>query len=196
MKPLTIVAAIGMIFNGDTAWLFMRGQHDLNICSAFLHMAADAEVSAGVILVGLIILITGWLWIDPVVSLLVNAVIIWSTWGLLTEGVAMTLNAIPSDIEPEDVCAFLRAQQGVADVHDLHIWPMSPTETAEAKAALSFVCSTESTCHSTLYVPASSGLSGTSSSEYALESENGPCRTRWAILSSGNRYEVATKSSN
>jgi cobalt-zinc-cadmium efflux system protein len=101
-ETVMIVAAVAMIFNGITAWLFMRGQHDLNIRGAFLHMAADAGVSAGVIVAGLIILITGWLWIDPVVSLLVNAVIIWGTWGLLTESVAMTLNATPSDIEAED----------------------------------------------------------------------------------------------
>jgi len=125
-----IVATIAMIFNGITAWLFMRGQHDLNIRGAFLHMAADAGVSAGVIVGGLIILTTGWLWIDPVVSLLVNTVIVWGTWGLLTESVAMTLNATPSEINAQDVCDFLSKQQGVTDVHDLHIWPMSTTETA------------------------------------------------------------------
>ena len=125
-----IVAAVGMIFNGITAWLFMHGRRDLNIRGAFLHMAADAAVSAGVIVAGLLILITGWLWIDPVVSLLVNAVIVWGTWGLLTESVAMALNATPSDIEAEEVRAFLRAQHGVTDLHDLHVWPMSTTERA------------------------------------------------------------------
>jgi cobalt-zinc-cadmium efflux system protein len=129
-ETVMIVAAVGMIFNGITAWLFVRGHHDLNIRGAYLHMAADAGVSAGVILAGLIILITGWLWVDPVVSLIVNAVIVWGTWGLLTESVAMTLNATPSGVKAADVCDFLKAQQGVADVHDMHIWPMSTTETA------------------------------------------------------------------
>ncbi len=129
-ETVMIVAAVAMIFNGITAWLFMRGHHDLNIRGAFLHMAADTGVSAGVIVAGLIILLTGWLWVDPVVSLLVNAVIVWGTWGLLTESVAMTLNATPSTIEAENVCDFLKRQHGVGDVHDLHIWPMSTTETA------------------------------------------------------------------
>jgi cobalt-zinc-cadmium efflux system protein len=129
-ETVMIVAAVAMVLNGVTAWMFMRGQHDLNIRGAFLHMAADAGVSAGVIVAGLLIVLTGWLWVDPVVSLLVNAVIVWGTWGLLTESVAMTLNATPSELEARDVCAFLKDQPGVADVHDLHIWNMSTTETA------------------------------------------------------------------
>jgi cobalt-zinc-cadmium efflux system protein len=119
-----------MVLNGVTAWMFMHGRHDLNIRGAFLHMAADAAVSAGVIVAGLIILLTDWLWVDPLVSLIVNAVIVWGTWGLLTESVAMTLNATPSEIDAHDVCAFLQSQPGVQNVHDLHIWPMSTTETA------------------------------------------------------------------
>jgi cobalt-zinc-cadmium efflux system protein len=129
-ERVMIVAAVATVLNGVTAWMFMRGQHDLNIRGAFLHMAADAGVSAGVIVAGLLIVLTGWLWVDPVVSLLVNAVIVWGTWGLLTESVAMTLNATPSELEARDVCAFLKDQPGVADVHDLHIWNMSTTETA------------------------------------------------------------------
>jgi cobalt-zinc-cadmium efflux system protein len=129
-QTMMIVAAIAMVLNGVTAWMFMHGRHDLNIRGAFLHMAADAAVSAGVIVAGLIILLTDWLWVDPLVSLIVNAVIVWGTWGLLTESVAMTLNATPSEIDAHDVCAFLQSQPGVQNVHDLHIWPMSTTETA------------------------------------------------------------------
>jgi cobalt-zinc-cadmium efflux system protein len=129
-ETVMIVAAVAMVLNGVTAWMFMRGHHDPNIRGAFLHMAADAGVSAGVVVAGLLILLTGWLWVDSVVSLVVNAVIVWGTWGLLTESVAMTLNATPSEINAPDVCSFLQHQPGVADVHDLHIWPMSTTETA------------------------------------------------------------------
>jgi cobalt-zinc-cadmium efflux system protein len=129
-ETVMIVAAVAMVLNGITAWMFMHGRHDLNIRGAFLHMAADAAVSGGVVVGGLIILLTDWLWIDPVVSLIVNGVIVWGTWGLLTESVAMTLNATPSEIDAPDVCAFLESQPGVVDVHDLHIWPMSTTETA------------------------------------------------------------------
>jgi cobalt-zinc-cadmium efflux system protein len=129
-QTVMIVAAMAMVLNGITAWMFMGGGRDLNIRGAFLHMAADAAVSAGVIVAGVIIVLIGWLWVDPIVSLLVNAVIVWGTWGLLTESVAMTLNATPSEIDAHDVCDFLKGQPGVADVHDLHIWPMSTTETA------------------------------------------------------------------
>jgi cobalt-zinc-cadmium efflux system protein len=130
-KTVMTVAAIGIVLNGFTAWLFAAGRKgDLNIRGAFLHMAADAAVSAGVVLAGLLILLTGWLWLDPVVSLVINAVVIWGTWSLLTESLAMSLNAAPSAINPSIVRAFLARQPGVADVHDLHIWPMSTTEIA------------------------------------------------------------------
>jgi cobalt-zinc-cadmium efflux system protein len=125
-----LVAAIALALNGVTAWLFMRGHRDLNIRGAFLHMASDAAVSAGVVVGGLLIALTGWLWVDPIVSLGVNAVIVWGTWSLLTESVAMTLNATPAEIDAPDVRSFLQAQPGVSTVHDLHIWPMSTTETA------------------------------------------------------------------
>ena len=95
-KTVMTVAAIGIVLNGFTAWLFAAGRKgDLNIRGAFLHMAADAAVSAGVVLAGLLILLTGWLWLDPVVSLVINAVVIWGTWSLLTESLAMSLNAAP-----------------------------------------------------------------------------------------------------
>ena len=130
-KTVMAVAAIGIAINGFTAYLFASGRKgDLNIRGAYLHMAADAAVSAGVVVAGLVILWTGWLWLDPVVSLVIVAVIVWGTWGLLRDSLAMSLGAVPREIEPGAVLGFLKDQPGVADVHDLHIWPMSTTETA------------------------------------------------------------------
>jgi cobalt-zinc-cadmium efflux system protein len=130
-KTVMIVAGIGILINGLTAWLFASGRKgDLNIRGAYLHMAADAAVSAGVVVAGFVILWTGWHWLDGAVSLVIVAVIVWATWGLLRDSVAMSLSAVPSGIEPAKVLGFLRARSGVADVHDLQIWPMSTTETA------------------------------------------------------------------
>jgi cobalt-zinc-cadmium efflux system protein len=130
-KTVMLVATIGIVINGFTAFLFASGRKgDLNIRGAYLHMAADAAVSVGVLVAGLMILWTGWLWLDPVVSLVIVAVIVWGTWGLLRDSLAMSLGAVPREIEPGSVLSFLKAQAGVADVHDLHIWPMSTTETA------------------------------------------------------------------
>ncbi|HEY6916874.1 MAG TPA: cation diffusion facilitator family transporter [Allosphingosinicella sp.] len=129
-RTMMIVAAIGVVINLGTALLFARGRKgDINIRGAYLHMAADAGVSAGVVLAGLAILLTGARWIDPVVSLVVAGFIFWSSWGLLKEAVAMSLGAVPSDIDPEAVEETLGKLAGVAAVHDLHIWPMSTTET-------------------------------------------------------------------
>lgn len=126
-----IVAALGIVVNGFCAWLFAAGREgDLNVRGAFLHMAADAFVSAGVVVAGLVILLTGWLWLDPAVSLAVNAVIVWGTWGLLSDFVKMSMDAVPSHIEPTQVRAFLLQQPDVVSVHDLHIWSMSTTEVA------------------------------------------------------------------
>jgi cobalt-zinc-cadmium efflux system protein len=126
-----VVAAIGIVINGVTAWLFASGRDgDLNIRGAYLHMAADAAVSAGVVAAGLLIMLTGWLWIDPLTSLLIVAVIVWGTWGLLFESTAMSMGAVPSAIDPTAVRGYLVALPGVASIHDLHIWPMSTTETA------------------------------------------------------------------
>ena len=125
------VAAAGIVVNGVTALLFMRGRrHDLNIRAAFLHMAADAAVSAGVVVAGLLVLRTGAAWIDPVTGLVIVAVIAWSTWGLLRDSVKMALLGVPAGIDEARVRAFLAARPGVSAVHDLHIWPMSTTETA------------------------------------------------------------------
>ena len=125
------VAAAGIVVNGATALLFMRGRKtDLNIRGAFLHMAADAAVSAGVVVAGLLVLWTGKAWIDPVTGLLIVAVIAWGTWGLLKDALKMALLGVPDGIDEAKVRAFLSARPGVSAVHDLHIWPMSTTETA------------------------------------------------------------------
>ena len=126
-----IVAAIGILVNGVTAWLFASGRKgDINIRGAFLHMAADAAVSAGVVVAGFVILRTGWAWLDPAVSLVIVAVIAIGTWGLLRDSVNMSLQATPPGIDTKDVNAFLLSQPGVTATHDLHVWPMSTTETA------------------------------------------------------------------
>jgi cobalt-zinc-cadmium efflux system protein len=126
-----IVAAIGIVVNLSTALLFAGGRNgDINIRGAYLHMAADAAVSAGVVIGGALILFTSAAWIDPVISLIIVAVILWSTWGLFTESLTMVLQAVPASIDPEAVERTLTALPGVARVHDLHIWPMSTTEAA------------------------------------------------------------------
>jgi cobalt-zinc-cadmium efflux system protein len=130
-KTVMIVAAIGILINGITAWLFASGsKDDLNIRGAYLHMASDAAVSACVVLAGLIILHTGWLLLDPVVSLVIVGVIVWGTWSLLRESLAMSLRAVPTGIDPVAVRKLLERQPGVSAVHDLHIWPMSTTDIA------------------------------------------------------------------
>jgi len=126
-----VVAGVGILVNAGTALLFASGRKgDLNIRSAFLHMAADALVSAGVVAAGLLILLTGQGWIDPAVSLVIVLVIIWSTWGLLRDSVRMLLDAVPDHIDLEEVRAELLSRPGVAAVHDLHIWSMSTSEIA------------------------------------------------------------------
>jgi cobalt-zinc-cadmium efflux system protein len=126
-----VVAAAGLVVNGATALLFMRGRKgDLNIRGAFLHMTADAAISAGVVVAGYAMLRTGLLWIDPVVSLAIVFVIAVGTWGLLWESVNLALHAAPIGVDPLEIERFLRARDGVEDIHDLHIWPMSTTETA------------------------------------------------------------------
>jgi cobalt-zinc-cadmium efflux system protein len=130
-KTVIIVAAIGIVINGATALLFSgERQGDLNIRGAFLHMAADAAVSAGVVVAGLIIICTGWHWIDPITSLLINAVIVYGTWGLLRQSIAMALDLVPANVDPMAVRNYLEALNGVTAVHDLHIWPLSTTRIA------------------------------------------------------------------
>ena len=130
-QTILIVAAVGIVINGMTALLFWNGRkHDLNIMGAFLHMAADAAVSAGVVIAGLIIIFTGWHWIDPIASLLINGVIIWGTWGLLRHSLAMALDMVPANVDPIQVRNYLQTLNGVTAVHDLHIWPLSTTRIA------------------------------------------------------------------
>jgi cobalt-zinc-cadmium efflux system protein len=128
---IALVSLVGIVVNGGTALLFLSGsKSDINVRSAFLHMAADAVTSLGVVLAGLIIVFTHWYLLDPIVSLVLAAVIFWGTWNLLHEAVEMSLDAVPSDINPESVKSFLQTWPGVQSVHDLHIWPLSTTEAA------------------------------------------------------------------
>jgi cobalt-zinc-cadmium efflux system protein len=128
---VSVVAAVGIAINLGTALAFMRGrEHDLNIRGAFLHMLGDAAASAGVVVAGLLIAATGLLWIDPAVSLLLAALIMWSTWGLAKDSVNLALDAVPAGIDPIEVGAMLRGLEGVVEVHDLHIWGMSTTDVA------------------------------------------------------------------
>lgn len=125
------VAAVGIAVNAITALLFMSGRKgDLNIKGAFIHMAADAGVSLGVVLAGFAIIYTGWLWLDPVVSLAISAVILIGTWGLLRDSVNLALDAVPEGVDLNSVREHLASLPTCVDVHDLHIWGMSTTETA------------------------------------------------------------------
>ena len=125
-----VVAAIGTAINAATAWLFLRGRHDdLNIRGAFLHMAADAGVSLGVVVSGVVILTTGWLLIDPILSLVIVVVVLYSTWDLLKESLSLIIDTVPRHIDPTAVEHYLRELPGVDDVHDLHIWAVSTTDT-------------------------------------------------------------------
>ncbi len=130
-NTVMIVAGIGIVVNTITALLFMKGhKEDLNIKGAFLHMAADASVSLGVLIGGLLIKLTGFYWIDPVLSFVIVLVIIWGTWKLFIDSIDLALDAVPKDINLEEVRKFLTGMKGVAEVHDLHIWAMSTTQTA------------------------------------------------------------------
>lgn len=125
------VATVGIVINTVTALMFLSGRkRDLNIRGAFLHMTADAAVSLGVVLAGVAIIATGWLWFDPVVSLIIVVVVVVGTWQLLQDSVNLALDAVPEGIEPLAVRTYLTELPGVAQVHDLHIWAMSTTETA------------------------------------------------------------------
>ncbi|MCJ7556350.1 MAG: cation diffusion facilitator family transporter [Gammaproteobacteria bacterium] len=125
------VAFVGMLVNGLTALLFARDRHrDLNIRGAFLHMAADAVVSMGVVVTGFLLLYTGWLWLDPAISLAIILVVLVSGWGLFRESLNLAVDAVPAHIDAAQVRDYLGKLQGVVQVHDLHIWAMSTTETA------------------------------------------------------------------
>ena len=125
------VAGIGVVINSVTAWFVVSGKdHDLNIRGAYLHMAADALVSLGVVVSGFVIWKFGLKWFDPMSSLLIALVIFWSTWGLLRDSLNLAIDAVPRGLDPTEVRDWLAAQPGVEGMHDLHIWPMSTTETA------------------------------------------------------------------
>ncbi len=128
---IMVVASIGVVINTVTALLFVSGKdHDLNIRGAFLHMAADAAVSLGVVIAGAVILAYGFAWIDPVISLVIAAVILLSTWGLLRDSLNLAVDAVPRSVDPAAVREFLTGLPGVRAIHDLHIWAMSTTDTA------------------------------------------------------------------
>ena len=125
------VAAAGVVINGATALLFMSGRkNDLNVRAAFTHMLADALVTVGVIVAALLIMATGWLWLDPVVSLLIGVVILVGTWRLLRESVDLAMDAVPAGIDPAAVRDWLGTLPGVSEVHDLHVWALGTTDTA------------------------------------------------------------------
>jgi len=130
-QTIMIVAGIGVVINSVTAWFFVSGKDDdLNIRGAYLHMAADALVSLGVVVSGFVIWKFGLNWFDPLSSLIIAAVIFWSTWGLLRDSMNLAIDAVPRDLDPQKVRSWLLAQPGVEGMHDLHIWPMSTTNTA------------------------------------------------------------------
>jgi cobalt-zinc-cadmium efflux system protein len=130
-KTVMLVASVGIVVNGITAYMFMKGRDkDLNVKSVFLHMLTDTFVSAGVVVSGILIYYLNLNWIDPVISLAIVLVILYSTWGLLKETIQLTMDAVPSNIEYERVQEYLQGIKGVKSVHDLHIWGLSTSHTA------------------------------------------------------------------
>jgi cobalt-zinc-cadmium efflux system protein len=130
-NTVMVVAAAGIVINLGTALLFLRGRHDdLNVRSAFQHMAGDAAIAFGVVVAGLVMRATGWVWLDPLVSLVIGLLIVAGTLGLLREAVNLSMDAVPESIDPASVEAYLAALPGVNAVHDLHIWAMSTTDIA------------------------------------------------------------------
>lgn len=128
---VSVVAGIGILVNGFSAWLFMAGsKDDINIRGAYLHLAADAAISLGVLVAGVIVRYSGWNWVDPAVSMVIVAIIVYSTWSLLRQSLRLMLAAVPDNVDHAGIEQFLRARPGVTEVHDLHIWAMSTTETA------------------------------------------------------------------
>jgi cobalt-zinc-cadmium efflux system protein len=130
-KTVIWVAFLGIIINGATAWFFLAGsKKDLNIRGAFLHMISDALISLGVVISGIIMMKTGWVLIDPIMSILIAAAILFSTWSLLKDSIKLALHAVPKEIDSNQVRKFLKNLEGVEKIQDLHIWAMSTSETA------------------------------------------------------------------
>ena len=125
------IAGVGVGVNGVSAWLFHEaGEHDANVRGAFLHLVADAAVSAGVVVAGAVVWRTGWTWVDPAASLIVSGVVLFGTWGLLRDALHLAMDGVPRNIDLEKVRTFLAAMPDVESVHDLHVWSMSTTEVA------------------------------------------------------------------
>jgi cobalt-zinc-cadmium efflux system protein len=130
-KTVAYIATAGIVINTITALLFMREKDkDLNMRGAYLHMASDALVSLGVVVGGIIMLYTHWFWIDAAISLAIAIVIVYGTWGLLRESLRLSLNGVPTEIDLQKVYAFFKSMEGIAEVHDLHVWALSTTENA------------------------------------------------------------------
>lgn len=128
---VVLVSAVGILINGFSAFLFTRGSKiDLNIRGAYLHLITDAAISFGVMIAGIGIMFTGWYWLDPIVCLIIVLIILIGAWGLLRESLHLALNAVPAGIDGVSVEKYLRSCSGVTDIHDLHIWGMSTTESA------------------------------------------------------------------
>jgi cobalt-zinc-cadmium efflux system protein len=128
---VAIIAGIGIVINSVTALMFLKDKdNDLNSKGAYMHMASDALISLGVVIAGIVILYTGWFWLDSIVSLILVIVVVFGTWGLLKESLKLTLNGVPRDVNLFEVKKYLSGLKGVTNVHDLHIWAISTTETS------------------------------------------------------------------
>lgn len=179
-KTVIWVASVGIIINAATALMFMSGRRsDLNIRGAFVHMASDAVISLGVALAGVVLLYTGWLWLDPVVSFVIVALIVYGTWELLRDSINLALDAVPEGIDVEGINEYLKSLPACVEVHDLHIWGMSTTETA----LTAHLIMGESACDDALLARTARELHERFGIEHAtLQVENGdpayPCHCR------------------
>ena len=156
---VTWTAAVAIVVNGFTAWMLSRKQHDINTRGAFLHMLADTLVSAGVVVSGIVITHTGWTVIDPIIGLVIAVVILVSTWQLLAESLRMSVDAVPEDIDPDSIADMMRRIDGVLDVHHIHIWPISTTETAlTAHIVIADITHLDDTTHAIKTMLATQGI--------------------------------------
>jgi len=175
-----VVASVGILINAGTAVMFMSGRkRDLNIRGAFVHMTTDAVIALGVVLTGVAMLETGWLWLDPIVSLVIVALIVYGTWGLLRDSLNLALDAVPEGIDMSDVKEYLAGLPTCVDVHDLHVWGMSTTEAA----LTAHVVMAQTICDDALLAKITSELQQKFGIEHAtLQVEFGdptyPCRCR------------------